>query len=340
MECHLFNITEIRRKNSSPLLLEFYGGDITNIYSDALLVSAFQSGYRPTSKSVFGRLNEKFGLDFSYGMPKGSEKISENLLYFHTQKTSAFCKLLVFEIKSLVDNDQSGSTVRRSFNYLENAVLKFEQYDIHSISLPMIGSGYQQISLTESATYIMRLVKKWAAINDSLNIVRVFAHDLEAASILNSVIDGYFGVFINYNNSSLELLNAATEELHHKKKNFDESLKKQLDELYEIASSDKPSIKSIAISGRVLAEESSKILYRAWNIGNDSRLSLNQAISEIQGKLLSEQPWILSYLRLLQSCGNNAAHSCTTTLSVMDACAVLISAIRIAEYVTNCDLGK
>jgi len=157
---------------------------------------------------------------------------------------------------------------------------------------------------------------------------------LEAASVLNNIIDNYFGMPVEqYSNSARELLRMAAEELNHKIENFKGKIRKALYELYEIANTPNPSIKSIAVSGRILAEECSRCILEKWDSNTGSEpITLNERISKIQHRLIKEQSWILSYLRLLQSCGNSAAHPGEAVLNMVDACAVLISGIRVAEY--------
>ncbi len=338
---HLFNITEIERSNNPPLLLEFYGGDITGVYSDILLISAFRSDYFPFVGTVFWRIKDKFGIEFGDHIPEGSKLVSEGLYEFPIVQNSAFSKLWVQEIKKSPNTDSSDSDIMRAFRHLENSAGVFDKLDIESISLPLLGTGSQGISIEISATRIMRVVKCWSSNSTKLKTVRIFAYDLKAASVLNNIIDSYFDVPIEqYSNSARELLRTATEELNHKKEKFKGQINKALNELYEIANTSNPSIKSIAVSGRILAEECSRCIHEKWYSNTDSGyLTLNERISKIQHRLLKEQSWILSYLRLLQSCGNSAAHPGKAVLNMVDACAVLISGIRVAEYTAKVENG-
>ena len=49
------------------------------------------------------------------------------------------------------------------------------------------------------------------------------------------------------------------------------------------------------------------------------------------------QGWILNYLQLLRNVGNNEAHSSTAGVTLTDAAAVVVAAIRIAEFTTTAD---
>lgn len=327
MESYLFNISEIERKNNSPLILEFYGGDITSIYSDVLLVSAFQSSYIPTYGSVFWSIKEKFGIELGNQVPQKSQLILEGLHEFPVPKTSAFSRLWVKDIKQFSNDSSSNIDIIRAFHFLENLADAFDKFAIKSISLPLLGTGNQGISLEDSAINIMRIVKTWSVQSKTLETVRIFAYDLKAASILNNIIDSYFGIpSEQYSDSVRELFHTVTKELKDK-------IKEDLEELYNIANNKVPSIKSIAVAGRRLAEECSVRISKKWYANSSHNdMPLHLLISKIQDRLKKKKPWILSYLRLLQSCGNTGAHRGKQVLNMVDACAVLIATIRVAEF--------
>lgn len=338
MSVYLFNITEIKGNNNRPIMIEFYGGDITEIYSDILLVSAYKSSYIPTKNSIFYALKERLNIEFGSSMPEGSVKLNDYLYQFNIEPTLIFKRLWVLEISNLSSSENKKTlNLKLACNSLSKIGAVFDSLNIDSISLPLIGTGSQKINKMESVSELMNVIKKWAAYSNSLNTVRIFAYDLESAALISRGIDNHFGFSIDQPTESARLLlQAATEELKHFCTNIDEETHKEILDLYNISCASYTSVKSIAVSGRVIAEKYSGLLASQWflyeNLGN---LSLNNRIKKIQNKLNKEKPWILSYFRLLQSCGNIAAHPNQLSLNIVDACAVIISSIRIADYTFN-----
>src|SRR5690606_20233187 len=164
--------------------------------------------------------------------------------------------------------------------------------------------------------------------------VRLFAYDIEAAAVLNRIIDTFFGVQTKDTQGSMnELIKAVSQELEYMVKDIDDPEIFGLQELFEIASAPNPSVKSIAITGRKVAENCCELLTPSEGVnlrGNNT--TLHSKISSLTPSLLRSKTYVLSYLRLLQSWGNHAAHSLDIHPIGIDACAVIIASMRVVEY--------
>jgi hypothetical protein len=343
MDYHIFNITQIERNNLEPLYLEFYGGDVTLLESDVLLISAFKSSFTPNEGTVFQTLKNRYGIEYDDKLPNGYIKISHGLYEFPINNIiTPFKRLWVIEIIDFFSSENELIQLKKSFITLSNISSIFDEQNIKSISLPLIGTGDQNLSMTESALEIIKIVKIWSQKSNSLSSVKVSAYDVKAASILNRVIDSHFNSYSEFTDNSISrLFKASTEELSNHLTLFKGEIHYALKELYNMANNSQPSIKSIAIQGRILAEICSRMLFKELFPENEvEKLTLNNLIQKIQNYLLNNAAWILSYLRLLQSCGNSAAHSLEDKLTVADACAVIISSIRLTEFIKNKFLNK
>ncbi|PTN09299.1 hypothetical protein C8N47_105140 [Mangrovibacterium marinum] len=333
---HIFNITEIPRSSYRPLNLEFYGGDITSVFSDVLLTSAFQGNFYPTPNTILGRINERFGIHFS-NLPENATRLGDRLFDFGSPTTSSYKRLWVLEISQLGNREGRSTDLYKSIKSLEKLNEVIDYLGVKSISIPLLGTGAQGLSIEESAMSLISVVIKWAQNSSSLETVRVFAYNLQAAAKLNQLIDTFFGHEQKQPSStSVELLKASKQELKEKIGGFHEQLRHNLDEVSNLLDSPNPSVKSIAVAGRNLAETCSENLLNIWFPEEDaSELNLNERIQMIQDKIRKEKSWMLSYFRLLQSSGNIGAHSSRQVLDLVDATAIVIAVLRIAEYTSD-----
>ncbi|QZE15756.1 hypothetical protein K4L44_07960 [Halosquirtibacter laminarini] len=334
---YIFNITEIPNKHGQSLKLEFYGGDITSRYSDVLLVSAFQGDFYPKKRTVLGRINERFGIAYPDGLPKEALKLEKGIYDLASPQTEIYKRLWAIEMTQFEKGEESKNDFYTSMKRLEKLIEVIEYLELESISLPLLGSGAQNLSLDETAIGIMGVVRKWAMRCNSLKTVRVFAYDLKAASRLNHIIDAFFGEDTEPTSStSLELLRTCRQELIEKIDSLNEHLIPHLEEINNLLKSPSPSVKSIAVAGRVLAEKSTECLINVWHPEIDtSKMTLHERIGTIQPKILKDSGWMLSYFRLLQTSGNSGAHNTNHIITAIDAVAIILASLRVAEYTTT-----
>jgi O-acetyl-ADP-ribose deacetylase (regulator of RNase III) len=337
---YIFNITEIEREQAKPLKLEFYGGDILSEYSDVLLLSAFRNDYKPFEGTIFHKLKEKFGISYNNELPAGHIKITDRLYDFNSTQTSAFKKLWILEIADSRSNKNQHNNTFKAFRSLEDAIIRIEECEVSSISLPLIGTGAQGISKEKATSELINVIKKWSQKSENLDTVKIFAYDLEAAAILNQTIDAHFGVSQeNVTDYSQKLLTAIKEELVIKIKLINKEISDNLNDIYNLINMSYPSVKSIAVAGRILAEKCTELLINKWYPEEDIRYKdLHNRIFMITNdinKSVTPKPWIISYLRLLQISGNFGAHNSKKLLNLTDAAAVIIAALRVAEYTND-----
>ncbi len=337
MSCYLFNINLFERKNNEPLELEFYAGDITSVYSDAILISAYKSSFVPTKGTIFKRLKEKYNIEYDREYPVGFKEIVKGFSEFPTKGTDAFKRIFVIEMLDLsVSSENENAIIDNGFYTIEKALAHDALKGLKTISLPLIGTGAQALDVGEIARKTIQIVKNIAQVNGTLEKVRVFSYNLKNTAILNRTIDQYFnkGNLPGEKSSEL-LLKASVAELKSKKDPNSEALKESLNELYEIASSPSTSIKSIALSGRLIAEKCAESLCLIWKL-SPKNTTLNEKLYVCHPKIKeAEKMWIFSYFKLLQSCGNYAVHPNKYRLNSDDASAIIISALRVSEFVNE-----
>lgn len=116
----------------------------------------------------------------------------------------------------------------------------------------------------------------------------------------------------------------------------DSELKTLLTKLENICAAEDVSIPDLARHGRIIAEVCVNRVYHHL-VEHPSlssiKLDFNGRLREITGPLnLRDEGHIVSYLRLLQSCGNIADHPTNSELMLLDGHAVLSASIRLLEY--------
>ena len=131
MNCYLFNITPINRKNNSTLFLEFYGGDITSLSVDVLLVSAFKSCFVPTPGTIFKAIKDRFGIEYGYELPKDAIELLPNLYEFPVKKNVAyFNRLWVIEITDLKNSQNHLSDFKKAIHTLKQLASIFDKKNL------------------------------------------------------------------------------------------------------------------------------------------------------------------------------------------------------------------
>jgi hypothetical protein len=330
---YLFNIHEIQHEEGI-LFIEFYAGNILDKYSDALVVSSFSKDYYPVQGSILGAIADKFGIEFTDTLPEGVMTFAEKLHKVPVSSCSAFRSLWIVEMRDLEGlGEVTLGDVRRNFAILDKHIIDIVNSGCTSISLPLLGTGYLGLNATEVIDETLRSISKWVSRAPRLQCVRVFAYDIEKIALLNMAIDDFF----SYPSiGATQLLLAANSELSHRLNSFvGSSLFPALKELSEVSTSASPSAKSIALEGRKLAEVCAKAFHANAYPGTTPPNNLHETLRMIQGDLNKSSPWIYSYLRLLQACGNSAAHPTNTKVTLVDAAAIVVSALRVAEYAAN-----
>ena len=156
---HLFHLREIQRDDGLSVELEFYAGDVLAVHNEVLLVSAFAGSYQPTPGSIFGAIADRYGISFASGPPADATRYPEGLLHFPVS-CPAFDSLWVIELRD----------PRRPFSLedLRGALdavggrLPDMLASASSITLPLLGTGNQQLNPRDVARELLSALPRWA----------------------------------------------------------------------------------------------------------------------------------------------------------------------------------
>jgi hypothetical protein len=331
---HLFNLVEFERSNGTSCHAEFYAGDMFEVPSDVVVISSFAGEYSPVPGTLLGALAERFGVRFDRGLPPNTTTHSSRLHRVPVTPTESFKALWILDFRDLFD--PKPPTVGELREILETLVRHSREIvpgEGTSVSLPLLGTGDQGLPIREVAEETLRLIRRWSKREPRLKVVRVFAHDLEKVAILNRTIDSV----LKYPDGDLaptSSVKAASEELETVLKGTeDRAIRNALDELKQLASVAAVSPKSVAIQGRVVAEICCDQLFKKSFPDKPLPYTLKDRIAVLQSRISGELPWMFSYLKLLQTCGNHFAHPSAYRLEAGDVAAVLLAAARFASFV-------
>jgi hypothetical protein len=312
-QAHLFHLREIPREVGFPLELELYAGDLLALRSEVLLVSAFAGSYLPTPGSVFGAIADRFGIAFEAGPPPGTTSHPGGLLRFSGISCPAFDSLWVLEMQHPGETF-SREDLRNALEVIGRALPEMLS-GASSITLPLLGTGSQQVDPTWVARELLSAVSRWAS-TPGLETVRVVTLEMEHVAILNRALDDRdFGVA----NSAFHLAcRELADALEHAA--WSEPVRGTLKDLLQIATSDAPSLTSIALEGRRVAETVLRELARGEE--GEGALSAETDASNRRRADFAEPS-----LQLLLQYGSADAGE----IAAQDAVMILYAAMRAAE---------
>jgi hypothetical protein len=323
----LFNLHEIQI-NDHSLLIEFYAGDIFDIYSGILLLSAFRDGFYPTQGTTWGSLAERTGISFGIMHPDEKERITDNILLLKTPRNECFAKLVAFELTDLSRrNNFTEATLKTRYRELVNFLESYPSETDESISMPLLGTGNQGISLEDSISELLKTLNQLK--KTKLKIIRVFARNFKAIGALNKKINE----LLNRKEADhTSLLNAAVEEAREIAKNKLSPLSfSTISNILSLAEAEHASLNSFGINGRHFAESICDEFLKIYNLTLETN-TLDSKIRELTMPIKNERSYVVSYLRLLQSYGNQAAHPGNPILNHQDAAAIIIAIVRIVDF--------
>jgi hypothetical protein len=323
----LFNLHEIQIDDNS-LLIEFYAGDIFDIYSGILLLSAFRGGFYPTQGTTWGSLAERTGISFGIMSPGEQERISDNILLLQTPRNQCFEKLVAFELTDLRRrNSFTAATLKTRYRELADFLESYPSEADECISMPLLGTGNQGISLEESISELLKTLNKLK--KTKLKIIRVFARNFESIGVLNKKINE----LLNRKEADhTSLLNAAVEEAREISKNKLSTLSlSTISNILSLAQAEHASLNSFGINGRFFAESICDEFLKIYMLSSETN-TLESRIRELTIPIKNERSYVVSYLRLLQSYGNQVAHPGNPILNHQDAAAIIIAIVRIVDF--------
>ena len=328
MKTTLFNLHEILIEDKS-LIIEFYAGDIFDIYSDILLLSAFKNDFYPSPNTAWEGLYQRLDLDFGFGVLPEKERISENILSFHTPENNYFGNLAAIEMSDYTKKSNfTKATLTRRYTELWSFLEKFPAESDESISMILLGTGNQGLSYDESITELFKTIFKLK--DTRLNTIRVFANNFESIGVINLKLNE----ILNRNSfMHTALLEAALEELNEIfKTSLSELSKEYCGEIKTLSELENSSLDTFGWQGRLFAEAvSSKFLDIYKVLPVDDKLESKLKII-FYGLKEDHHLYILSYLRLLQSYGNQSDHINYPKLNHQDVAAIIIAIVRIIDF--------
>lgn len=327
MKTALFNLHEITI-NDESVLIEFYAGDIFDVPSDILLLSAFKDNYYPVPGTTWGSLHERTGIAVNTDECCQSN-ISENLIHFQTPENECFSELAALELADLKQPKKfTIGTLKQRYRELIHFLENHPSDQGESISLPLLGTGRQGISLEQSVAELLNTFNKLR--KTRLKVIRVFAWDFESIGVLNKKINEQLKRTEIVHTSLLnEAMNEARKMLRGKisQLSFD-----TITDLISLNDSNHASFFSFGLKGRIYAEKVCAELLQLYAIELEQPCSLNLHIKGLSEKLMQERATILSHLRLLQTYGNKAAHGIGEDLDHQDAAAIVISIMKVVDF--------
>lgn len=329
MQTTLFNIHETSIDNKI-LTVEFYAGDIFDIYSDILVLSAFKAGFAPVKGTTWGSLSERTGIKYELLNPENQNRISDNIVLLRTPRNKYFEKLLALEMTDLKKrNSFTIATLRSRYRELAKHLEVFPDGEDKSVSMPILGTGNQGISLEDSVTELLHTISHLQ--NTNLKIIRVFAYNFESIGVLNQKINAV----LNLNEAvHSNLLDAALDELEVLASGGISDLSNHtIERLKSLSGAAHISLNTFGITGRQYAERVVGEFIKFYHVEpEESVVSLNHKIQALTPKIITDRSYVVSYLRLLQNYGNQAAHAGNLNLNHQDAAAIIIAIVRIIDF--------
>jgi hypothetical protein len=318
-EAHLFHLREIPREGGLGVELELYAGDVLALRSEVLLLSAFAGDYAPRRGTVFGAIADRFGLRFEQGPPPGAVRHPGGLLHFRGVTTEAFRALWVIE---LVEPGRPFSMpdLRAALDTVGAHLPEMLAGGATSLTLPLLGTGGQGLDPRPVARELLSAAERWAARSPRLRSLRVVTRSFEHVAILNRALDDR-----GHGTANSALALACTELRRRIERAASEPVQLALKQLLQIATASEPSLPSIALEGRRVAEAVLREMGRREAEEAGAQAPLFAPADSPRGESLAPQ------LQLLLERGRAAASG--AEVDANDAVMVVYAALRAAEAV-------
>ena len=333
MSTTLFNLQSVN-VDGRELLIEFYAGDIFDVYSDILVLSAFKNGFIPVPGTTWGRLNEALGIHVFNLPDQDMQRASENVVEFTVKPNRCFSRLVALEMISLVNKRNfTLGTLKSRYRELGAYLSRIDDPAIESLSMPLLGTGNQKISYAHSITELLDMITHLD--RTGLKIIRIFANSNQAIGTLNLRINQ---IYQREEATSSQLLDAATGELKALLNQPLSDLSAQaIGTLISLSRARHTSYDTFGIAGRHYAELVTNELYELYDLGIRPD-TLHLKLTALSPSIRNDSHYVYSYLRLLQNYGNQAAHAPNPPIHPQDAAAIVIAVARIINfYESNID---
>lgn len=174
----------LEREDGSPLRFQVMEGDILSAYSDALLVSAYQSTFDPAPGSIFGRIHEKCGMIFGYKLPEGATAIAGRFHEFPVKENRSFNRLFVLEMGEFPEgNEKVAGDILKGFNSLRTSIQQGCFVGLRSLSMPLLGTGRQGLDIKYICKETVDVVRTFRDSTD-VQLLRIFVKNEDYHPVL------------------------------------------------------------------------------------------------------------------------------------------------------------
>lgn len=312
----LVNLFEIETP-SGYKVVELHKGNFTNIelQVDVLVVSAFKSGYSPTPGTLLGSLFENYGIHLKSLAqdPQIDLRIPLNVWMSKPVENHKFKRIICIEIIDMFSDEYDiEKAVKNLFSLV--ALAYSQDIKIETIALPFIGTGNQEIEPEIVLPKLMELSKSSLENLTCLKKIIFFERGEPKTAILNDALNKY----LKRTDFETSIYSIDTFQLTIKEDLLGYLIKLKSDsvtssafvnntltDLIEKIKQNNIKPYEIGVLCRRLVEYLVMDVLEIKSISRES--GLVSAINELKNKGIAS--WVISYLHILRTFGNVAAHS-------------------------------
>lgn len=314
----LVNLFEIETP-SGYKVVELHSGDLTKIEIevDAIVVSAFKSGYSPTPGTLLGSLFENCGIHLKILAqdPEIDLRTPLNVWISEPIENQKFSRVICIEILDVYSYEEDiENAIKNLFSLI--ALAYSQDIKIESIALPFIGTGNQGIDPQLILPKLMELSKKSLENLTCLKKIIFYEIDEKKTNILNDALNKYLNRSdFETSKYSIDTFQLTIKEdllgylIKLKSASIATSpdVKDTLADLSEKIKQDKIKPYEIGVLCRRLVEYLVKDVLEIKSLSKDLALTIN----DLRTKNIAS--WVISYLHILRTFGNVAVHSSETS---------------------------
>lgn len=293
--------------------VELHNADLTemDLNVDLLIVSAFKGSYIPTRGSLIGSLLENRGisvLDLSFN-PSIDLRQSMSVWMSKTLENQPYQRLACVEMLDFLDTSYSvEASIKNLFSLIN--IGEMQDFHIHSVAMPLIGTGQQGIFTEDILKTLMPYCLKALNTIPRLQKIVFVERSKEKVRVLDRAMNDYLArkesdtQYLPDNHLS----NAVREDLLSSLKKLKSSLMVDTSEVHTVnellSKLNDFSLRffELGILSRRLCELLVKDILERENL----KSPLYNSIDALRDKKISV--WIISYLHTLRIFGNEAAH--------------------------------
>lgn len=322
----LFNVCEIPREGIAPLVLEFYDSEIVDLASDLLLIAA--------PDEAGNRILNRLGVQNGTGLPDGCFTAATRLHRLPAGAVEGFNELWLLELKDPNDPAPVSETeLGQRFSTLCASSPSLFRSAPGTLTMCVPGLGQDGISTEEVAAQMLRLARRWAVQSSSLSVVRAVVSDSRLAFDFGTAVDRIHGRDVSDEDRATLLDTCAF--LPAVEMEDVPEIAAMLTGIRSLGQAPAPSVRSICIQCRRLAEMCSKRLWALYYPERELPMALVDRLRGLQHEISSRQAWITSYMYLLSTCGSKATEQQAGQMTAYEAAASVLAALRVAQFTSG-----